>query len=98
VIADDHPMYRYGLNAVLSSQPGIDLVGEAAGGQQLLRIARETRPDVVVTDLAMPHPGGAQAAARLLAGQPDLAVLILTMHQDELSIRCPAAPGSSGGK
>ena len=96
VIADDHPMYRYGLNAVLSTQPGIDLVGEAADGQQLLRIARDTRPDVVVTDLAMPHLGGAQATARLLAGQPDLAVLILTMHQDDESLFTAMRAGARG--
>ena len=96
VIADDHPMYRYGLNAVLRSQPGIDLVGEAADGQQLLRIAHDTRPDVVVTDLTMPHLDGAQATARLLADQPDLAVLILTMHQDDESLFTAMRAGARG--
>jgi len=96
VIADDHLMYRYGLNAVLSSQPGIELVGEAADGQQLLRIARDTRPDVVITDLAMPHLGGAQATARLLASQPGLAVLILTMHHDDESLFTAMRAGARG--
>jgi DNA-binding NarL/FixJ family response regulator len=83
VIADDHPMYRYGLAAVLTGQPGIELAGEAASGIELLQVVRTTRPDVVVTDLAMPGLAGAQAAAALLAEQPEVAVLVLTMHQDD---------------
>lgn len=96
VIAGDHPMYRYGLNAVLSNQPGIDVVGEAADGQQLLSIVRDTSPDVVVTDLTMPRLSGAEAAAGLLAAQPDLAILILTMHQDDESLFAAMRAGARG--
>jgi DNA-binding NarL/FixJ family response regulator len=96
VIADDHPMYRYGLNAALGSQPGIDLVGEAADGLELLRVVHDTRPDVVVTDLTMPRLGGAEAAARLLADAPDLAVLILTMHSDDESLFAAMRAGARG--
>ena len=95
VIADDHPMYLYGLNAVLSDQPGIDVVGEAADGQQLLSIVRDTSPDVVVTDLTMPRLSGADAATRLLA-RPDLAILILTMHQDDESLFAAMRAGARG--
>jgi DNA-binding NarL/FixJ family response regulator len=96
VIADDHPMFRYGLNAVLSNQPGIDVVGEAADGQQLLSIVHGTSPDVVITDLTMPHLSGAEAAARLLAIQPGLAILILTMHQDDESLFAAMRAGARG--
>ena len=96
VIADDHPMYRYGLSAVLGTQPGIELVAEAADGLELVRIVRETRPDVVVTDLAMPGLGGAEAAARLLADSPGLAVLMLTMHQDDESLFAALRAGARG--
>jgi DNA-binding NarL/FixJ family response regulator len=96
VIADDHPMYRYGLNAVLANQPGISIVGEAADGQELLSVVQDTRPDVVITDLTMPRMGGAQAAARLLAAQPDLAILILTMHQDDESLFAAMRAGARG--
>ena len=96
VIADDHPMYRYGLNAVLASQPGIDVVGEAADGQQLLSVVRDTRPDVVITDLTMPRLDGAQATARLLAVQPGLAILILTMHSDDESLFTAMRAGARG--
>ena len=96
VIADDHPMYRYGLTAVLATQPGIAVVGEAADGQQLLSVVQDTRPDVVITDLTMPLLSGAQAAARLLAARPDLAILILTMHQDDESLFAAMRAGARG--
>jgi DNA-binding NarL/FixJ family response regulator len=96
VIADDHPMYRYGLAAVLASQPGIELVGEAADGLELLRVVRETRPAVVVTDLTMPELGGADAAARLLESQPDLGILVLTMHEDDESLFAAMRAGARG--
>jgi DNA-binding NarL/FixJ family response regulator len=96
VIADDHPMYRYGLNAALGNQPGLELVGEAADGLELLRVVHDTRPDVVITDLTMPRLGGAEAAARLLADAPDLAVLILTMHSDDESLFAAMRAGARG--
>jgi DNA-binding NarL/FixJ family response regulator len=96
VIADDHPMYRYGLNAALGNQSGIDLVGEAADGLELLRVVHDTAPDVVITDLAMPRLGGAEAAARLLVDAPDLAVLILTMHSDDESLFAAMRAGARG--
>jgi DNA-binding NarL/FixJ family response regulator len=96
VIADDHPMYRYGLAAVLTGQPGIELAGEAASGTELVRVVRAARPDVVVTDLAMPGLTGAQAAATLLAEQPQIAVLVLTMHQDDESLFDAMRAGARG--
>ena len=96
VIADDHPMYRYGLSAVLGNQPGVELVGEAADGLELLRVVCHARPDVVVTDLAMPRLGGAEAAARLLADAPGLAILILTMHSDDASLFAAMRAGARG--
>jgi DNA-binding NarL/FixJ family response regulator len=96
VIADDHPMYRYGLVAVLQGQDGVELVGEAADGEQLISVVRETRPDVLVTDLTMPGLSGADAATQLVAEQPDLAVLILTMHEDEQSLFAAMRAGARG--
>jgi DNA-binding NarL/FixJ family response regulator len=96
VVADDHPMYRYGLSAVLGSQDGIELVGEADDGIELMQVVRDTRPDVVVTDLTMPRLGGAQATAQLLADSPELAVLILTMHEDDESLFAAMRAGARG--
>jgi DNA-binding NarL/FixJ family response regulator len=96
VIADDHPMFRYGLSAVLRSTTEIDLVGVAADGNELLRLTRQTTPDVVVTDLAMPGLSGSEATRYLLADQPALAVLILTMHHDETSVFDAMRAGARG--
>ena len=83
VIADDHPMFRYGLRAVLDAAEEVTVVGEATDGQQLLTVVDQTRPDVVLTDLAMPGLDGATATRRLLDRHPQLGVLALTMHDDQ---------------
>ena len=83
VLADDHPMFRYGLRAVLEGAEEVTVVGEAADGQQLLALVEQTRPDVVLTDLAMPGLDGATATRQLLQRHPDLGVLVLTMHEDD---------------
>jgi DNA-binding NarL/FixJ family response regulator len=83
VLADDHPMFRYGLRAVLEGAEEVTVVGEAADGQQLLALVDRTRPDVVLTDLAMPGLDGATATRRLLQRHPELGVLVLTMHEDD---------------
>jgi len=85
VLADDHPMVRYGITAVLADAPEVSVVGEAADGASLLAVVAEHRPDVVVTDLDMPGMGGAEATARLRATYPDVAVLVLTLHEDDES-------------
>jgi DNA-binding NarL/FixJ family response regulator len=96
VLADDHPMFRYGVAAVLASAPEIDLVGEAADGAELLAIVARELPDVVLTDLSMPGMDGATACRRLLADHPDLGVLVLTMHADDDSIVAALQAGARG--
>jgi DNA-binding NarL/FixJ family response regulator len=96
VIADDHPMVRYGLRAVLDTHEQLTLVGEAESGRQLLDVVASTRPDVVVTDLHMPDLGGAAATRLLLEQQPDLGVLILTMHDDDESVFETMRAGARG--
>ncbi len=86
VLADDHPMYRYGVAAVLATANEIELVGEAPDGQALIALVEAERPDVVLTDLAMPGLDGVSACRQLLARQPDLGVLVLTMHADDESL------------
>ncbi|GLZ29375.1 DNA-binding response regulator [Lentzea sp. NBRC 105346] len=83
VVADDHPMFRYGLTAALTAAPEVDVVGEAAAGEELLAVTERTAPDVVLTDLAMPGMDGATAARRILARHPDIGVVVLTMHEDD---------------
>ena len=96
VLADDHPMVRYGVAAVLAGSPEVELVAEAGDGDALLREVAVHRPDVVVTDLDMPGTSGVEAVARLRAQWPDVAVLILTMHADDDSLLAALRAGARG--
>ena len=96
VVADDHPMIRYGITAVLADVPTIEVVGEAANGDELLAAVASTRPDVVLTDLAMPGLDGIGAIARLKATDPDLPVLVLTMHADDETVFAALRAGARG--
>jgi len=80
VLADDHPMYRYGLTAVLDQADGIDVVASVGDGAALVDAVRDLSPDVVLTDLSMPGLDGVVAIAQLLGLQPELPILVLTMH------------------
>ncbi|MGA6227993.1 response regulator, partial [Streptomyces umbrinus] len=79
VVADDHPMFRYGLKAALAAGDEVEVVGEAARGDELLAVVDRTTPDVVLTDLAMPGLDGAAATRAVLARHPRVGVLVLTM-------------------
>ena len=96
VLADDHPMYRYGVAAVLATAAEIELVGEASDGAGLITLAERERPDVVLTDLAMPGTDGLSACRQLLARQPDLGILVLTMHADDESLVAALRAGARG--
>jgi DNA-binding NarL/FixJ family response regulator len=96
VIADDHPMFRYGLAAALAAVDEVDVVGEAADGRELLAAVETTKPDVVLTDLAMPNLDGAAAAAAILARHPQVAVLVLTMHEDNQALLSALRAGARG--
>jgi DNA-binding NarL/FixJ family response regulator len=96
VLADDHPMYRYGVAAVLTDVPDVELVGQADTGTALLALVREARPDVVVTDMRMPDMSGADVTRTLVTEWPDLPVLVLTMHDDDESVYGAMRAGARG--
>jgi two-component system, NarL family, response regulator NreC len=83
LLADDHKMLREGLRVLLDSQPGMRVVGEAAGGKEVVDKAGELKPDVVVMDLSMPGLNGLQATALLRDRHPAVKVVVLTAHEDE---------------
>jgi DNA-binding NarL/FixJ family response regulator len=96
VLADDHPMYRFGLRAVLDASPEVEVVGEAADGAELLAQVERCTPDVVLTDLSMPRVSGAAAVDELSRRHPGLGVLVLTMHEDDASLFGALRAGARG--
>jgi len=83
VLADDHTVMRSGLRLLLERQPNLSVVGEAADGREAVTLAAEHKPDVVVMDIAMPHLNGVEAARQIVNSNPQVAVVILSMHSDE---------------
>jgi DNA-binding NarL/FixJ family response regulator len=81
---------------VLADVPGIEVTGEAADGQVLQAVVATTRPDVVLTDLAMPVMDGITAIGRLRVTHPEVAVLVLTMHEDDDSVLAALRAGARG--
>lgn len=96
VVADDHPVFRYGLLAVLEGADGIEAVGEAEDGAQLLEVVERERPDVVVTDLHMPGLDGVAATREVLARAPGTGVLVLTLHDDDATVTAALRAGALG--
>ncbi len=80
LIADDRPRSRSGLRAVLALRPGIEIVGEAADGQEAVRLVAECRPDVVLMDARMPVMDGVEATRLIKEGWPEIRVIVLTIH------------------
>lgn len=96
VVADDHTVVREGLRALLSSVPGYELVGTATTGPEAIRAAVELRPHVVVMDIQMPGMTGIEATREIGRVAPDVAVLMLTMFEDDASVFAAMRAGALG--
>jgi len=96
LVADDHPVFRRGMRAILGAEPEIELVGEATDGEGAVALALELRPDVILMDLNMPGVSGIEATRRVLEASPDVAVLMLTMFEDDKSIFAAMRAGAHG--
>jgi DNA-binding NarL/FixJ family response regulator len=95
VVVDDHSLYRSGLARMLQVS-GVDVVGEAANGEDAIRLAGECAPDVVVMDLNMPGLSGIEATQRLARESPVTKVLVLTVSDDEDDVTSAILAGASG--
>jgi DNA-binding NarL/FixJ family response regulator len=96
LIADDHPVVRDGLRAMLATQPDMELVGEAATGTQAVERARALRPDVVLMDLQMPGLDGPAAIDALREQAPEVRVLVLTTYGTDADITRAVDAGATG--
>jgi DNA-binding NarL/FixJ family response regulator len=96
VIADDHPLVRSGLRTILAAAAGIEVVGEASTGAEAIAAARALTPDVIVMDLQMPDTDGIEATRQIVAANPRIAVLVLTMFEDDTSVFSAMRAGALG--
>jgi DNA-binding NarL/FixJ family response regulator len=96
LIADDHNIVREGLRAVLGSEPDMEVVGEAATGEEVVERAAELRPGVILMDLQMPNVNGIEATRRILAINPEIGIVILTMFEDDDSVFAAMRAGARG--
>jgi two-component system response regulator NreC len=83
LIADDHTIFRSGLKLLFSSEPAFDVIAEAEDGAQAIELAHQLQPDVVLMDIGMPGINGYEATKTIKADNPDVNILVLTMHRSE---------------
>jgi len=96
LIADDHPNFREGLSALLQSASDLEVMGEAADGEEIISLAAALQPDVILMDLNMPGVGGIEATRRVLDTSPHISVLVISMHEDDESIFAALQAGARG--
>ena len=96
LVADDHPIVRGGLVALLDSADDIEVVGQAATGREAVDLALGLVPDLVLMDLRMPDLTGDEATARILAKRSDIRILVLTTYESDASILTAIEAGASG--
>jgi two-component system, NarL family, response regulator NreC len=96
LIADDHPLLRAGLRRLLAADPDLEVVGEAATGEEVLRKAGELRPHIVLLDISMPGANGIETTRTLKATLPGVLVLFLTMHEEEGMLQEALRAGGDG--
>lgn len=96
LIADDHPLFRHGIRSVLMTNPGFEVVGEATTGEEVIQLAEDLQPDVIVMDIQMPGVNGIAATRQIAHSSPHIRILIVTMFEDSASVFSAIRAGARG--
>ena len=96
LIADDHPLFRHGLFALLNASPDFEVAGEATTGEEVIALAAQLQPDVILMDIQMPGVNGIEATRRILHTSPHIRVLVITMFEDDSSVFTAMRAGARG--
>jgi DNA-binding NarL/FixJ family response regulator len=96
LLVDDHSLVRRGFRRMLEDEPDIKVVGEAADGEEAVKLARALTPRVIVMDCALPGINGLQATRKILQSAPDTLVVMLSMHTEETWVRQALDAGARG--
>lgn len=96
LIVDDHSLFRDGLRAMIQASPEIRLIGEASSGEEAIKLAMELQPDVILMDIQMPGINGIEATRQIIKMSPHIAVLVVTMLEDDSSVFAAMRAGARG--
>lgn len=96
LIADDHPLFRHGIRSLLNGAPDFQVVGEAAAGDEVIRLASALQPDVIVMDIQMPNVNGIEATRQIVRESPNIRILIVTLFEDDASVFTAMRAGARG--
>jgi DNA-binding NarL/FixJ family response regulator len=96
LVADDHALFRYGMRAMLNSDPQFEVVGEAATGEEAVALAAELGPDIILMDIQMPGLNGIEATRKIVRAQPATGVVVVTMFEEDDSVFAAMRAGARG--
>ncbi|MBI4338585.1 MAG: response regulator transcription factor [Chloroflexi bacterium] len=95
VVADDHPIVRHGLKTLLEAEADFKIVGEAADGNETVRLVSELAPDILILDMVMPGLSGLEVIERVRITSPHTRIVVLSMHRDEAYVQASLRNGAS---